>query len=105
MGNEGKTNCGWFGINQTQCEARGCCYMHSHVPHVPWCFHKYLSTTTTTSTLTTSTSTTLTNSTTTTTSSTATSTTSTSITSTTSSTSSSTSSSTTPPTTNLLDKL
>jgi len=42
MGNEFKTDCGYFGIGADECEANGCCYRQSPNPnptHVPWCYN------------------------------------------------------------------
>ena len=35
-----KVNCGYVGIIQTQCEAKGCCWKEPSVSGVPFCFHK-----------------------------------------------------------------
>ena len=34
-----RTDCGWNGITQEQCENNGCCYYQSSISGVPWCFH------------------------------------------------------------------
>jgi len=33
-----RTECGWYGITQAQCEAEGCCYDPTH-PNTKWCFY------------------------------------------------------------------
>jgi len=35
-----KVDCGYFGINQEQCEGNGCCWKESNIAGVPYCFHK-----------------------------------------------------------------
>lgn len=49
-------DCGFFGVTQDACEAKGCCWMQTTNPdnpeHYPWCFHNPATTTTTTTTTT-----------------------------------------------------
>jgi len=33
-----RTDCGWYGITQAQCEREGCCYDPTH-PNSKWCFY------------------------------------------------------------------
>ena len=33
-----KVDCGYFGINQTQCVNKGCCWKESNDSGVPYCF-------------------------------------------------------------------
>ncbi|CAD7697322.1 unnamed protein product [Ostreobium quekettii] len=38
-----RRDCGWMGINDLACEARGCCWapvFDSNAPNRPWCFYK-----------------------------------------------------------------
>jgi len=35
-----KKECGYMGINQSQCEGSGCCWQESSTNGTPWCFHK-----------------------------------------------------------------
>lgn len=35
-----KMDCGYVGIDQTGCEAKGCCWASSTVSSVPWCFYQ-----------------------------------------------------------------
>jgi len=38
-----RTDCGWLGINELGCQARGCCWapvFDSNSPNKPWCFYK-----------------------------------------------------------------
>lgn len=34
-----KVDCGYMGINQAQCESKGCCWASSSVSGIPWCFY------------------------------------------------------------------
>ena len=34
-----KTDCGYMGINQAQCEAKSCCWVAAASSSVPWCFN------------------------------------------------------------------
>ena len=34
-----KTDCGWFGITQEECEARNCCVAEPKIEGKPWCFY------------------------------------------------------------------
>lgn len=34
-----KTDCGYMGINQAQCEAKGCCWVAASSSAIPWCFY------------------------------------------------------------------
>ena len=40
VGDSDKVDCGYFGINQVQCEANNCCWKESSVSGVPYCFHR-----------------------------------------------------------------
>lgn len=33
-----REDCGFIGIEQNECESRGCCWKESQTPNVPWCF-------------------------------------------------------------------
>jgi glucoamylase len=35
-----RTDCGYVGINQQQCEGKGCCWKPAGSGSVPWCFFK-----------------------------------------------------------------
>lgn len=35
-----KTDCGYMGITQSGCEAKGCCWASSTGSNVPWCFYQ-----------------------------------------------------------------
>ena len=35
-----KVDCGFVGINQSQCETKGCCWVPSSKSGLPWCFNK-----------------------------------------------------------------
>merc|ERR1711976_44925 len=35
-----KRDCGYMGVNQSQCEANGCCWAASNTPGTPWCYYK-----------------------------------------------------------------
>ena len=35
-----KTDCGYLGVTQSACEAKGCCWAESSTPGTPWCYHK-----------------------------------------------------------------
>jgi glucoamylase len=35
-----KVDCGFSGVNEQQCEAKGCCWLPSNVSNIPWCFYK-----------------------------------------------------------------
>jgi beta-amylase len=35
-----RRDCGFVGINQQQCEAKGCCWKPSNQGNLPWCFYK-----------------------------------------------------------------
>ena len=37
--NPHKKDCGWYGINQEQCEEIGCCWKSDVNPKIPWCFN------------------------------------------------------------------
>ena len=34
-----KKDCGYYGINQFQCEKIGCCWKEDSNPSIPWCFY------------------------------------------------------------------
>ena len=34
-----KKDCGYYGINQIQCEKIGCCWKEDSNPSIPWCFY------------------------------------------------------------------
>lgn len=34
-----KIDCGYYGINQSQCESKGCCWVAASSSSVPWCFY------------------------------------------------------------------
>jgi len=35
-----RNDCGYYGINQNQCESKGCCWSPTDVQNAPWCFFK-----------------------------------------------------------------
>ena len=35
-----RVDCGFYGINKTTCQGKGCCYDNSVGGGVPWCFNK-----------------------------------------------------------------
>ena len=35
-----RAECGFYGINQTVCNGKGCCYDNTVGGGVPWCFNK-----------------------------------------------------------------
>ena len=37
--NPSKKDCGYYGINQLQCEKIGCCWKEDSNPSIPWCFY------------------------------------------------------------------
>ena len=37
--NPTKKDCGFYGINQDQCEKLGCCWKDDSNPSIPWCFY------------------------------------------------------------------
>jgi len=53
-----REDCGYYGINKSDCESRGCCWVESNISGIPWCFHPKTIKTSTTSTTTTTTTTT-----------------------------------------------
>ncbi len=38
-----KTDCGYVGITQSECEQKSCCWAESSSPQTPWCFNKQVS--------------------------------------------------------------
>uniref|UniRef100_A0A452I0N6 P-type domain-containing protein n=1 Tax=Gopherus agassizii TaxID=38772 RepID=A0A452I0N6_9SAUR len=38
-----RTNCGYAGISDKECETKGCCFDDKY-PNVPWCFYPHLKT-------------------------------------------------------------
>ncbi len=36
--NPRKIDCGYYGINQKNCEEKGCCWKQDVDPSIPWCF-------------------------------------------------------------------
>ena len=34
-----KKDCGYYGINQKDCEGLGCCWKEDSNPSIPWCFY------------------------------------------------------------------
>jgi len=39
VSDSGKRDCGYMGINSSQCQALGCCWSESQTGGVPWCFY------------------------------------------------------------------
>lgn len=35
-----KSDCGYIGIDQIECEQKLCCWTESEIPNIPWCFNK-----------------------------------------------------------------
>lgn len=35
-----KTDCGFLGVTQSQCESKGCCWAESSTSGIPWCFYQ-----------------------------------------------------------------